>query len=67
MQLESARQRLRQAARVQAGLVRQGWEIVHAEMKIQGEMEGVQIRGKIDRIDRHRQTGADQAPGLQDL
>ena len=57
VQLESARQRLRQAARVQAGLVRQGWDIVHAEMKIQGEMEGVQIRGKIDRVDRHRQTG----------
>jgi ATP-dependent helicase/nuclease subunit B len=57
VQLESARQRLRQAARVQAGLVRQGWDIVHAEMKIQGEMEGVQIRGKIDRVDRQRQTG----------
>jgi ATP-dependent helicase/nuclease subunit B len=57
VQLESARQRLRQAARVQARLARDGWEIVHAEMKIQGQMEGVEIRGKIDRIDRHRQTG----------
>jgi ATP-dependent helicase/nuclease subunit B len=56
-QLESARQRLRQAAKVQARLAREGWEIVHAEMKIRGEMEGVEIRGKIDRIDRHRQTG----------
>ena len=57
VQLESARQRLRQAARVQARLVRDGWEILYAEMKIRGEMEGVEIRGKIDRIDRHRQTG----------
>jgi ATP-dependent helicase/nuclease subunit B len=57
VQLESARQRLRQAAKVQARLARDGWEIVRAELKIQGEMEGVQVRGKIDRIDRHRQTG----------
>ncbi|MDM8000263.1 MAG: PD-(D/E)XK nuclease family protein [Dehalococcoidia bacterium] len=57
VQLEAARQRLSQAARIQARLVREGWDIVHAEMQIEGEMEGVQIRGKIDRIDRHRQTG----------
>jgi len=57
LQLESARQRLRQVARVQAGLVKDGWEIVRAEMKIHGEVEGVQIAGKIDRIDRHRETG----------
>jgi len=57
VQLESARQRLRQAAKVQAGLVRHGWEIVHSEMGIEGEIEGVQVRGKIDRIDRHRPTG----------
>ncbi len=56
VQLESARQRLRQAARVQARLVREGWEIVRAEMKIRGEMEGVEIRGKIDRVDRHRES-----------
>jgi ATP-dependent helicase/nuclease subunit B len=57
VQLESARQRLRQAARVQARLAREGWEIVRAETKIQGEAEGVEIRGKIDRVDRHRETG----------
>ena len=57
VQLQSARQRLGQAARVQARLVREGWEIVRAEMTIQGEMDGVQVRGKIDRIDRHRETG----------
>jgi len=57
VQLESAMQRLRRAAQVQAGLVSQGWEIVRCEMEIEGEMEGVLVRGKIDRIDRHRQTG----------
>lgn len=57
VQLESARQRLRQAARVQAGLLAEGWEIMHAEMAIRGELEGVQVRGKVDRIDRHRETG----------
>jgi ATP-dependent helicase/nuclease subunit B len=57
VQIESARQRLRQAAKAQVGLVRQGWEIAHSEMGIEGEIEGVQVRGKIDRIDRHRQTG----------
>lgn len=57
MQLQSAGQRLGQAARVQAGLLREGWEIVRTEMPIRGEVEGVQVRGKIDRIDRHRGTG----------
>jgi len=57
VQIESARQRLRQAAKIQVGLVRQGWEMVRSEMGIEGEIEGVQVRGKIDRIDRHRQTG----------
>jgi len=57
VQLEAARQRLRQAAKVQTELVRQGWEILRWEMKIEGEMEGILVRGKIDRIDRHRRTG----------
>lgn len=56
-QIESAKQRLCRAAHVQAGLVRQGWEMINWEMKNEGEMEGMIIRGKIDRIDRHRQTG----------
>ncbi|MBM4444321.1 MAG: hypothetical protein FJ020_03320 [Chloroflexi bacterium] len=57
VQLESARQRLREAARVQARLVRQGWEILACERPIQDEIEGMVIRGKIDRIDRHREDG----------
>ena len=57
IQMESAKQRLREAARVQARLVREGWEIVGAEKDIQGELEGFRVRGKIDRIDQHRETG----------
>ena len=56
-QLESARQRLRQAAQVQVGLVKKGWEIISWERMIEGNIEGMLVRGKIDRIDRHRQTG----------
>ncbi len=57
VQLESARQRLRRAAAVQVQLVREGWEIVHAELDIRGEIGGVEVRGKIDRVDRHRESG----------
>jgi ATP-dependent helicase/nuclease subunit B len=57
VQLESAKQRLREAAREQAKLVRQGWEILACERPIQGELEGMVIRGKIDRIDRHIEDG----------
>ncbi len=57
IQMESAKQRLRQAARVQVELVRQGWEIMDSERDIEGELEGLLIRGKIDRLDRHRETG----------
>jgi ATP-dependent helicase/nuclease subunit B len=56
-QMESAKQRLREAARVQARLTREGWEILSSEREIGGELEGLLIRGKIDRIDRHRETG----------
>ncbi len=57
VQLESARGRLREAAKVQVKLVRQGWEILACERPIQGELEGMAVRGKIDRIDRHREDG----------
>ncbi|MFC1925154.1 RecB family exonuclease [Chloroflexota bacterium] len=56
-QIESARQRLRRAAEVQVALVREGWEIIGRERMIEGVIEGMSVRGKIDRIDRHRQTG----------
>lgn len=56
--LDAAKQRLAAAAAVQANLVREGWEIVEAEVKIETEIEGMPVRGKIDRVDRHRDTGA---------
>ena len=56
-QIESARQRLRQAAEVQVRLVKEGWEIISWERTIQGYIDGMLVRGKIDRIDRHRKTG----------
>ena len=57
IQLDAAKQRLRAAARVQADLVREGWEIVDSETKIKTELAGMPVSGKIDRIDRHRDTG----------
>ena len=57
IQLDAAKQRLRAAARVQTDLVREGWEIVDSEAKIETELAGMPISGKIDRIDRHRETG----------
>ncbi|MCX6998209.1 MAG: PD-(D/E)XK nuclease family protein [Kiritimatiellaeota bacterium] len=58
LQLAVAGQRLRAAARVQAELARQGWEIQACEQKLEFDMEGVTLRARVDRLDRHRTTGA---------
>jgi len=57
IQLDAAKQRLRAAARVQADLVKAGWEILHSEVRIEAELSGMPISGRIDRIDRHIETG----------
>jgi ATP-dependent helicase/nuclease subunit B len=57
VQLDSAKQRLAAAARVQAELVGEGWEILRGEMEISGKLADMPVRGRIDRIDRHRETG----------
>ncbi len=57
IQLDAARQRLRAAARVQAGLVKDGWQIVDSEVRAEAELAGIDIGGRIDRIDRHTETG----------
>ena len=57
IQLDAAKQRLRAAARVQADLVKEGWVILDSELRIEGELSGVSIGGRIDRIDRHIETG----------
>ena len=56
IQLDAARQRLRAAARVQVGLVKEGWQILDSEVRIEAELCGVPIGGRIDRIDRHSET-----------
>ncbi|MBI5382798.1 MAG: PD-(D/E)XK nuclease family protein [Opitutae bacterium] len=62
VQMESARQRLRKAATVQARLRAEGWVIERVEWKFPATpaltLAGLAVRGKIDRIDRHEQTGA---------
>lgn len=58
IQLESARQRLAQAAAVQAAERAAGWVIEEVERKILLEFNGLAVSGKIDRIDRHLETGA---------
>jgi ATP-dependent helicase/nuclease subunit B len=64
IQLEQLRARLRRFARWQASRVRAGWRIDDVEVVFAGEraqllVDGVpmEVRGRIDRIDRHVETG----------
>ena len=57
IQFHAARQRLDAASRIHVGLLREGWEIVESEVMIETELNGTNVSGRIDRIDRHRQTG----------
>ncbi len=61
-QLESAKQRLDWAAKIQAAERAAGWQIVDTEWEIHGDgrawhIGGLQLRGTIDRIERH-ESGA---------
>jgi len=56
--LDSARQRLRQAAYQQVELTRNGWDIIRAESRCEMTIENTLIRGTIDRVDKNRNTGA---------
>lgn len=58
VQLESARQRLGRAAAVRARDRAEGWVIERAEWKFALDLGGLEVRGKIDRIDRHEASGA---------
>lgn len=58
VQFESARQRLGRAAAVQARDRAAGWVFERAEWKFTLDLGGLEVRGKIDRIDRHEATGA---------
>ena len=56
-QLDSLRQRLRAAAQVHADSVRAGWRIIAAEEKYEAELDGMLLRARIDRIERHVEDG----------
>jgi len=58
VQLESARQRLARAAEVQAEQRAAGWVIAHVEHKFELRLGAVTVSGKIDRVERHAETGA---------
>ncbi len=58
IQVESARQRLTKLAELQALERAAGWEIIRVERPFEIEIAGLRVRGKIDRIDRHVETGA---------
>ncbi|MGL4399450.1 MAG: PD-(D/E)XK nuclease family protein [Luteolibacter sp.] len=57
IQTESLRQRLVWLARVQAAAYQEGWEVVDVERKVELPVGEALIVAKIDRIDRHRETG----------
>ena len=58
VQLESARQRLSWLAEVQAAEAAQGWRIEAVEKKVVLTLAGLELVAKVDRIDRHCETGA---------
>ncbi len=57
LQLDVVRDRLEAAARVQADQVAQGWEIILYEEQAEIIIGAVHVRGRIDRVDRHRTSG----------
>ncbi len=52
-----AMQRLQAFAECQARSAAEGWEIVACELSCQLTIAGMQVRGKLDRIDHNRQSG----------
>jgi ATP-dependent helicase/nuclease subunit B len=57
LQLNVARERLEAAAKAQAQLASEGWEIVICEQEFQLPVGQMRVRGRIDRVDKHRETG----------
>ncbi len=53
LQAESAIQRLRGFAHVHTEELAQGWRLVEVERRYVMPLDGYEVRGKIDRIDRH--------------
>lgn len=57
IQLESARQRLGRVATIRAEDRAAGWVVEHVERPFSLDLGGLEVRGKIDRIDRNEHTG----------
>jgi len=57
MQLDIARERLGAAAEAQAFETSQGWQIVAWEKSLTLNCGGMTVKGRVDRVDRHRSTG----------
>ncbi len=58
VQLESARQRLGKVATIQARERAEGWIGLRMEWAFALKIAGLEVRGKIDRVERHEGTGA---------
>ncbi|MEO6244667.1 MAG: PD-(D/E)XK nuclease family protein [Opitutaceae bacterium] len=58
VQLESARQRLGRVAALQARERAEGWVALRIEWAFSLQIAGLEVRGKIDRVERHEATGA---------
>ena len=57
MQAEIAERRLQAAAHAQAKEYAAGWRITGTEREIDGEINGLAVRGRIDRVERNEETG----------
>ncbi len=58
IQTEALRQRLSWFSRIQAGLHADGWDVIEVEHSFRIPVADFEISAKIDRIDRHRESGA---------
>lgn len=58
MQVESARQRLSRVAELEAAERAAGWRTIAVERAFRLDVDGLEVRGKIDRVDRQVETGA---------
>ncbi len=57
LQVESLKLRLGWFAERQAALREEGWEVIEVERNFELEIDGMIVRGQIDRVDRHPDTG----------
>jgi len=57
IQLEAGRKRLAAAARLETRMAAEEWETIHREITCESTIAGIPVIAKIDRVDRHRQTG----------